>query len=343
MNNDTSPDTVCDDPILWLRLDAGPDAGRTITLPGRPLVVGRSHGIGHIADPFIEAHHLLIDPTRRTVMQLSGRVPTRVDGNPIGAAATISDGSVIEVGASRIIVATIKSHTISSVNRFSAGTGRESGGVVELGVGIRRDHEPVSSSSFVDQAQYERTRTTTPITLDLHETRRVLVVGPSAETFVRALAARSAGRRVIVSRRLDLLRTRPRRHVVFVHATDPETGWPSRELPGDAAVVSVGASWQGVLMRRSPDGSMSLQRFHAAGLSSAHGPEGRAPARVCSRSDGALVAEEVARPGAELGGDVVGVPEPARREREAAAPDALVELVAHPGEQRDLLVEARPP
>ena len=128
---------------------------------------------------------------------------------------------------------------------------------------------------------------------------------------------------------------------MIVYAADPETGWPGLELPTDAAMISVGATWQAVLMRPSPDGSISLQRFHAAGHPG--GPDPRSPAQVCSRLDRAFVAEEVARPRAEPGGGVVGVPEPARRERETAAPDALVELVAHPGEQRDLLVESRAP
>ena len=334
MNTETNTETNSGVPPVRLRLDAGPDAGRTIALPGGPIVVGRLHGTGRVADPSLEAHHLLVDATRRTVVQLSGRAPVFVDGKPVGRVAAISDGSVIELGASRIVVV----RTTPTTTRAAAQCG---GGLLLLGVGVRRDHQMVGSSSFVDQARDERTRTTTSITLDLHETRRILVVGSTAESFAGALAARSKGP-AIVADRLDLLRRRSRRRrLVIVHVADPETDWPGREMPNDAAVISIGVSWQAVLMRRAPDGSISLQRFHAAGHPG--GPEPRSPAQVCSRLDRAFVAEEVARPGAELGGDVARVPEPARRQREAAAPDALVELVAHPGEQRDLLVEARPP
>ena len=339
--NATSPETDDDAAPLRLRLDAGPDAGRTITFPEGQVVVGRSPGPGHIADPFLEAHHLLVDPTRRTVLQLSGRVPVRVDGNPVATVAPVSDGSVIEMGASRIVVITAASPATTPPNATTAAV-RRGEQAMALGVGVHGGQQRTGPISFADQARDARTLTATTIALEMPATRRILVVGPPAEMFARALAARSGCRPVTVSGQVSLLQTPPwRRRIVIVHAADPETGWPGLELPPDAAMISVGATWQAVLMRPSPDGSISLQRFHAAGHPG--GADPRTPVEVCSRVDRTLVTEEVARPRAELGGDVVGVPEPARRQRQATASDALVELVAHPGEQCDLLVEARSP
>ena len=59
--------------------------------------------------------------------------------------------------------------------------------------------------------------------------------------------------------------------------------------------------------------------------------------------DGAFVAEDVAGSGAEFGRDVVGVPDRARLERQAAAADAAVEVLAEPLQRRDLLVQTWAP
>ena len=61
------------------------------------------------------------------------------------------------------------------------------------------------------------------------------------------------------------------------------------------------------------------------------------------RHDGALVTQDVAGAGAELGGDVVGVPDRARLERQAPAADAAVEVLTQPLQRRDLLVETWAP
>src|SRR5690606_21181576 len=58
---------------------------------------------------------------------------------------------------------------------------------------------------------------------------------------------------------------------------------------------------------------------------------------------GALRLEQVARPGAVLAGHVARVEQPARLERQAAAPDAAVEAVAQRLEQPDLRVQAGAP
>ena len=313
-------------PPLVLRLDAGPDARRTIAIAGS-VVLGRAAGPGRIVDPFLEPHHLLLRTSDRRVVQLSGRAPARVDGVVVGSGAAIRIGSVIEVGATRIVIAEPGS---------AAGTPHQPPpGTVVLGIGIRR-HDPDAVSlachSFARLAAIEHERHMGAITLDLDAIRRILVTGPSADGLIRSLVAQADRHRIHVADRTASIGARPPSgRVVVVADPDPDAAWPGDEIPSDGAVVSVGVSWEAVLMLRSPDGSSRVQRFRAAGH-----PGG-------SRSDRALVAQEVARAGAELGGDVVGVPQPARRERETAASDALVELVAHPGEQRDLLVEAGSP
>ena len=258
---------------IRLCLVAGPDAGRTIVVRDRPLTIGRADGPGHVADPALEAHHLLFDPLRRTVLQLTGRIPARIDGTPIGRRRTVRRGAVVELGASRITV-----------------DGRPppppSPTALVLGVG-----EPLG-----------RGRPAAPVTVDASVVRRVLVAGPSATALAAALAARAA-RREPVSLTADscALRTRPVGGCfVIAHVPDPDAEWPAHELPSDAVVVSVGASWRASIVGRAPSGGLVLQRFHAAG-------DGSRPNR-------AVVAQQVSGAGPELGRDVARVPQPARRE-----------------------------
>jgi hypothetical protein len=268
---------------IGLRLDAGPDACRTITVDDRPLVLGRAGGAGHIADPLLEAHHLLVDPARQTVVQLAGRASARVDGNPIGGGAALTLGSVIEVGASRIVV-TVPS-TVDDPHRLGAGRA-EGRAHLLLGLGVPDDRsdETLVVDSFVEQARRDRDRSPAPITIDLRVIRRVLVVGPPAEQLVHVLAGRIADRRVTVTDAPDALTARVRRHhVVLAHVPDPEAEWPG-ELPCDAAVVGLGATWQATVMRRSPDGSTSIQRFHASGDRSVVDPPRPPRLRPCARS-----------------------------------------------------------
>jgi S-DNA-T family DNA segregation ATPase FtsK/SpoIIIE len=88
--------------------DAGPAAGiRTALAPGRH-VVGRSPGAAvHFDDPGVEAHHALLDVAvdgTVAVAQLTGRVPCRVDGEPIGSGAVVPPGGVVTMGSSRLRV-----------------------------------------------------------------------------------------------------------------------------------------------------------------------------------------------------------------------------------------------
>ena len=292
-----------------LHIEAGPDAGRSIDCVDDPIVVGRAQGRGRIEDPSLEVHHLLVHSTQRTVVQLTGRVPACVDGRHIGQGATLDAGSVIEVGATRLLVAS---------GRDSEFPGRPSvtSGVIVLGVGpIIAPPERVDPSdrcSFVALAAARRSGRVAPITIDPATVRRVLVTGPVADGVARSILERAADHELVVA--VD---------------PDPDAAWPGGDLPSDGAILSVGATWRATLTLPVADGSSWVRRFHAAG--------------TASRPDRSFVAQEVARSGSEPGGDVVRIPQAARRERQASAADALVELVSHPGQERDLLVEPRPP
>ena len=111
-----------------LHIQAGPDAGRSIDCADDPIVVGRASGRGRIEDPSLEVHHLLVHPTQRTVVQLTGRLPACVNGRPIGHGATLDAGSVIEVGATRLLVA-------SGRDCEDPGPPSVTSGVIVLGVG----------------------------------------------------------------------------------------------------------------------------------------------------------------------------------------------------------------
>jgi S-DNA-T family DNA segregation ATPase FtsK/SpoIIIE len=86
--------------------EAGPAAGETIVLgPG-------THGLGRaasatirIADPSLEPHHGLVDVDGDGTVhfvQLSGRVPARVAGEPVAGRTVIAPGDTLLVGASRV-------------------------------------------------------------------------------------------------------------------------------------------------------------------------------------------------------------------------------------------------
>lgn len=302
--------------LVELRLDAGPDAGRTIRLQGRPIVLGRALGPGRIDDPLMEAHHLVIDPVDLTLTQLSGRSTARVDGVPIASTAAIGSGSVIEIGASRL---TVSPATTTSISVTTTTGTRCSSLVDRVLLGFGRRPETAAIATFTD-ARREHDRSPEPVTVDARIVRRVLVAGPPAERFALALGARFPD--AAVTDRVSMLRA-ARDGTVVAHVADPEATWWERDLPTDAVVISIGVTWRATMLHASDDGSTAVQRFHASGA-----PGWSAPG--CSGLGRSVVAQEVPGTGAEPGCDVVGIPQPARFEREATATDALVELVAHP-------------
>ena len=219
---------------------------------------------------------------------------------------------MIEVGASRLVLA-------AGVHR--PGAGPRSGHVV-LGVGPDGPVGVTAASGPV-----------VPVTIDLATTGRILLTGPAANGLLRAIVVQAPDRVSVRRGVADLARLPWSPRVPVAVDPDPDAGWPVGELPRDAVVVSVGSSWDATLLTPAPDGSAVVRRFHAAGR----------PVGAASGSDGSFVAEEVPRPRAELTGDVVRVPQPARGQGQAPTADALVELVPHPGQEGDLLVEPRPP
>ncbi len=92
---------------------SGPDAGAVLPLPLGRHLVGRAHTAGvRCDDQTLQPHHALIevgeDGTVR-LTQLTGRTPVRVDGRPIDQQATaraveLTNGSVIEVGISSLVI-----------------------------------------------------------------------------------------------------------------------------------------------------------------------------------------------------------------------------------------------
>ena len=82
---------------------------RPSALPAGRHVVGRSPAAAvRIDDPSVEPHHALLDVAPDgavAVVQLTGRVPCRVDGEPIAGPAAVIDGSTIELGSSRLRLA----------------------------------------------------------------------------------------------------------------------------------------------------------------------------------------------------------------------------------------------
>jgi S-DNA-T family DNA segregation ATPase FtsK/SpoIIIE len=86
--------------LSWI---AGPDAGGTTVLGHGSHVVGRAPGAAvRCDDSAVEPHHLLIEISAAgaTVRQLTGRVPARVDGEPLAGALTIDTSTRLEVGHS---------------------------------------------------------------------------------------------------------------------------------------------------------------------------------------------------------------------------------------------------
>lgn len=300
---------------IALRLDAGPDSQRTIRASAEPIVLGRAAGPGRIDDATLEAHHAVVDPRRRVVVQLTGRIPARVDGLPVGNGRAIVAGSVIEMGASRIV---IQPWAESTAPERTNPPNRD--GLLVLGVGVPHDDgagRDASPVSMVRRGERGHEVAVSTIGLDVGEARRILVVGPPAERLAHTLAARAASlgvHRVTVTSRPAALWSRSRHGpLVIAHDPDPEVDWTGHELPVDGVVISVGSSWRATLSRRAADGSTTVQRFHAAGRADA-GPNEVGQRPRCSRTDRPLVAQQVAGAGPELGSDVARVPEAARRQ-----------------------------
>ena len=89
--------------------EAGPAAGVTITLGPGSHVVGRAPTSAVcIADPAVEPHHGLLhiaDDGSVRFVQLAGRVPARVAGEPVFGGVAMDPGTTLHVGTSRLRIA----------------------------------------------------------------------------------------------------------------------------------------------------------------------------------------------------------------------------------------------
>jgi DNA segregation ATPase FtsK/SpoIIIE, S-DNA-T family len=111
----------------WL---TGPDAGGASTLPTGEHVVGGSASASiRCDDPDLEPHHLLVEVGDGvTVQQLAGRVPVRVNGEPVSGAVRLEGSASIEVGASLLLLAagdlTGPGQTAGEANIVTGASGR---------------------------------------------------------------------------------------------------------------------------------------------------------------------------------------------------------------------------
>ena len=336
---------------------AGPDAGRMIALPSGRHRFGREPTGLVIDDPALEVHHLAIEVGDHVhCVQLSGRIPVRVDGQTLSGFVGVPDGAFVEAGGSLLRLGRrgLREERSSSVSRRWP---------VTLGIG-EIQHEPAAgpndeaclgSLPFDEQVWVDagRRRTGVPVMIDLARTPRLGVTGPHRVAVARAIAevvreraqaapaiwwpsvsdtmlgsshdCRSgvivvceAGRYRTAERAL----TEPSAMIVLAEHVD--------DLPAECtAQLAVGARWRGTFVADTARGFDDVVALHVAGRS--------------AQRRGPIIAEQISRTGAEFGRRVLGVPQPARRERQAAAPDAGVELIAHSREQLDLLVETWPP
>ena len=86
--------------------EGGPAAGAVTSLVAGRHVVGRSAAVAvSLADATLEPHHALLDVATDgsvELVQLAGRVPCRVDGQPVGGRTPVPDAGVVVLGASRL-------------------------------------------------------------------------------------------------------------------------------------------------------------------------------------------------------------------------------------------------
>ncbi len=342
---------------------AGPDTGRIVALPSGRHRFGREPTGLVIDDPALEVHHLMIDVGDVVrCAQLSGRIPVRVDGQAIAGFVVVVDGAFVEVGGSLLRLerrGRLGADQRDAVRRrwpVTLGIGD-----VEVEPAGRPNGGPgLGALPFDEQvvADAGRRRAGVPVVIDLAKTPRLGVTGQHrvavAMTILDVVRARAriapvvrwsgvsdqplhsdsdldVGGGVIMvcdaerfrkaTRALadvELAAATPSAMIVLAEHVD--------DLPADCtARLSVGARWRGTFVADTATGFDAVVPLHVAGRSAQR-----------SRS---FITQQIARTGAELGGDIAGVPEAARGERQTSASDARIELVAHSSEQLDLLVE----
>jgi DNA segregation ATPase FtsK/SpoIIIE, S-DNA-T family len=106
---DAPPHAARADPVVVAVCEGGPGAGAATPLaPGR-CIVGRAATAGVVVDDgALEPHHALLEVAPDgsvELVQVAGRVPCRLDGEPLAGRSAVHDGGVVTLGASRLRVA----------------------------------------------------------------------------------------------------------------------------------------------------------------------------------------------------------------------------------------------
>jgi hypothetical protein len=325
---------------ILVRCVGGPDAGWSVRLPTGSHWLGRVDGGLCVRDPAIEAHHAhtIVDQVGRlALLQTAGRCPILVDGRPVRGWTSLSSGSVVEVGATRLEIGSPacagsplvewifepQDTTSTELARFARDVqfaadtavrralaepdGRIEIGVAEIDVEIdirRADGEVVSLGELdhAAQAVVERgARRSIPYRIALNAGSPVAIVASDPTAVADALTAQ--------------LTAHERARAIVTDATEAESlagsGRPMIVLatnlvdvpPCCRSVLEVGATWRATWCDDIVDHPDRTFRLHARGRPRGSTDAGRP-----------LVAEEVARPRPELGRDVARIPQPARRQ-----------------------------
>jgi DNA segregation ATPase FtsK/SpoIIIE, S-DNA-T family len=108
----------------------GPDAGGTVVLSSGAHIVGRVRDAAvRCDDGALEPHHLLVEITEDGLMlrQLCGRVPVRIDGEPLTGSVTVAAEARVEIGHSVLVLVpgdlTAPGHSVERANLTETGSG----------------------------------------------------------------------------------------------------------------------------------------------------------------------------------------------------------------------------
>jgi len=93
--------------VAEVRVVGGPDAGRVHRLPLGEYVLGGAHDAdARIEDPSVSARQarLLVTPAGVQWTPFDEAAPARVEGEPLDAERQLTDGELVAVGESRLMV-----------------------------------------------------------------------------------------------------------------------------------------------------------------------------------------------------------------------------------------------
>jgi hypothetical protein len=345
---------------LTIRCVAGPDAGWVTRLRPGTHWLGRIHGDLQMLDPSVEAHHALVEMGRDgrvRLLQLAGRSPIRVDGDPAHGWVRLGHASVIEVGASRLELVDPTSLPIGSTTRVYApldesdgelrrferdvvraaeaarahGVEHRSPGAVAVGIADMRlpidvlDNAskpadiaalPLPAAAVLDR----HGRAERPVIATIAPDRPLAIAGIHAESVARRVSVQLTPRHrarllTVAALEADRFRGSGRPMIVVASGVDDVPSWC-------VGVLDVGETWHGTWQPDVIERPEEIVRLHVAGASLRRAcaipttlPDPvTTDVRVGSGADvlGTVVAQQVSRPGAELGSDVTRVPQSAR-------------------------------